>query len=110
MIIDALIHAIDENTPIEYTAHCLKRMLERDISRADIINCILHGEIIEDYLLDEKNTFENSFPSCLILGLKSDGDTKIHIVVGYNGKKILIISACYPDSKHWMDDYRTRRK
>lgn len=110
MIIDALIHAIDENTPIEYTAHCLKRMLERDISRADIINCILHGEIIEDYPLDEKNTSENSFPSCLLLGLKSDGDTKIHIVVGYNGKKILIISACYPDSKHWMDDYRTRRK
>lgn len=37
-------------------------MQERDISRADVKNCIMHGEIIEDYPDDFPH------PSCLIFG------------------------------------------
>ncbi|MGN0483973.1 MAG: DUF4258 domain-containing protein [Lachnospiraceae bacterium] len=98
-----------EGKPVEYTAHCQKRMLERDIRRADIENCILNGEIIEDYPLDDNNTSEKSFPSCLIMGNKISDKKVIHIVVGFNGNKFLIISACYPDQIHWHDDYKTRR-
>ena len=32
-----------------WTQHCLQRMQERDISRADVKNGIATGEIIEDY-------------------------------------------------------------
>ena len=35
---------------ILWTQHCLQRMQERDISRADVKNGIATGEIIEDYL------------------------------------------------------------
>ena len=34
---------------ILWTQHCLQRMQERDISRADVKNGIATGEIIEDY-------------------------------------------------------------
>lgn len=108
MYIEDIRQAIKNEAPIEYTSHCQKRMIERDISRADLRNCILYGEIIEDYPLEEGNSSERSFPSCLILGTKEDG-VKIHIVVGYNGAKVLMISACYPDSERWHDDLRTRR-
>lgn len=50
------------NSKILWTKHCLERMHERDISRADVKNCILTGEIIENYPDDYPN------PSCLIFG------------------------------------------
>ena len=102
--------ALQDGIAVEYTAHCQKRMLERDISRADIQNVIICGEIIEDYPLKDGNISEKSFPSCLILGFKINDGKMIHIVVGFNGKKILMISACYPDLEHWCDDCKTRRR
>ena len=45
---------------ILWTQHCLQRMQERDISRADVKNGIATGEIIEDYPDDYPN------PSCLV--------------------------------------------
>ena len=53
MTIEELRSAVTAGIPIEYKAHCLKRMLERNISRHDIINCIMYGEIIEDYPLEK---------------------------------------------------------
>ena len=41
---------------IFWTQHCLQRMQERDISRADVKNGIMNGEIIEEY----PNDFPNS--------------------------------------------------
>jgi hypothetical protein len=84
-------------------------MLERDISRNDVRNVIFTGEIIEDYPLDEEQSTKESLPSCLILGLKLSEAQKIHVVLGYNGKKILLISAYYPDMIHWNEDCKTRR-
>ena len=109
MNINELRNALDNGVKIEYTAHCQKRMLEREISRADIINCIYTGEIIEEHPLDENNRSESSLPSCLILGFKVIDKKAIHIVVGYNGTKMLMISACYPTSEHWLEDNKTRR-
>ena len=55
MTIEEVRKAYSNKTPVEYTAHCQKRMLERNISRKDIAKCILEGEIIEEYPLDEEN-------------------------------------------------------
>lgn len=38
-----------QKSKILWTQHCLQRMQERDISRADVKNGIATGEIIEDY-------------------------------------------------------------
>lgn len=85
-------------------------MLERNISRHDIINCIMYGEIIEDYPLEKENTSELSYPSCLILWVNILKDDVFHIVVGYNGRRMIIISAYHPNEEHWEPDYKTRRK
>lgn len=34
---------------MKWYKHALERMQERDISRQDVKNCIVQGEIIEDY-------------------------------------------------------------
>ena len=110
MNITDLREALDNGLPIEYSVHCQKKMLERGISREDIRHCIYNGEIIESYPLSEGNVSENSLPSCLILDYRVVDNKAIHIVVGFNGKKMLIISACYPDLGHWLPDNKTRRK
>ena len=40
---------------IKWSAHCLERMQERDISIEDVGKCIQSGEIIEDYPDDFPN-------------------------------------------------------
>lgn len=109
MHIEDLRMALVSGVPVEYKAHCLKRMLERGISRKDIENCILNGEIIENYPLDETNNSKDSFPSCLILGVTTNDGEKLHVVVGYNQSMIIVITAYYPDIEHWEDDFKTRR-
>jgi len=47
---------------IRWSAHSLARIQERGLNRNDVIDCILSGEIIEDYPEDSPH------PSCLILG------------------------------------------
>jgi len=102
--------ALDNGLPVEYSAHCQKRMLEREISRNDIRNCIYNGEIIELNVLTDDNKSEKSLPSCLILDYRVTDNRAIHVLVGFNGNRVLIISVCYPDADHWLSDYKTRRK
>ncbi len=110
MDVNELRMALDNGVPVEYSAHCQKRMLERGISRRDIKHCIYNGEIIEIIVLADDNKSEKSLPSCLILDYRVVDNKAIHVLVGFNGKRILIISACYPDAEHWVADNKTRRK
>ena len=64
--------------------------------------------IIEDYPLESDN--EKSFPSCLILRMDIKMNHALHVVVGFNGKKIIIISAYHPDDVHWEADFKTRKE
>ena len=77
-------------------------MQERDISRQDVINCIVYGEIIEDYPEDFPN------PSCLIFGYTIDNKV-IHTVVGKDDY-IWIITAYFPNTKKFENDLKTRRE
>lgn len=110
MDIKELRDAFVSGVPVEYKAHCQKRMLERNISRNDIANCIMNGEIIENYPIENNNTSETSFPSCLLLWVDIQKDGALHVVVGFNGRRIIIISAYRPDSERWENDYRTRKE
>ncbi|MCM1232933.1 MAG: DUF4258 domain-containing protein [Ruminococcus flavefaciens] len=101
MKIDILRKLIQENK-IRWSTHCVERMGERDISRADVKNCINNGEIIEDYPSDFP------YPSCLIFGC-TIRDKILHIVAGSDEQWIYIITAYYPSSERFEDDMRTRR-
>lgn len=92
-----------DESEIMWTAHCLQRMQERDISRADVKNGIVTGEIIEEYPDDFPNY------SCLIFGYSINGKI-LHIVAGCDNMKIYVITVYYPDTKKFEDDLKTRRK
>ena len=88
---------------ILWTQHCLERMQERDISRADVKNGIQTGEVIENYPDDYPN------PSCLVFGYTVNGRI-LHIVVGCDMINIYIITAYYPDTSKFENDLKTRKK
>ena len=91
-----------EQSKIKWSTHCLERMQERDISRSDVINCLLKGEIIEDYPDDFPH------PSCLIFGYTVNNNV-IDVVVGNDWEYIYIITAYFPSNTKFEDDLKTRR-
>lgn len=88
---------------IQWTSHCAKQMIERDICRADVFRCIEEGEIIEDY----PDAFP--YPCSLIFGHSQDNRT-IHTVVGSDGKSLYIITVYIPNIIKFEADLKTRRK
>ena len=86
---------------IKWTLHAVKRIRERGIKSADVIDCILNGEIIEDYPEDRP------LPSCLICGIVQND--YLHTVVSSDGTEITIITAYIPDSDEWENDFKTRK-
>lgn len=88
---------------IALTKHAKQRLDEREIKIADIVNCIKTGEIIKQYEDDKP------LPSCLILGI-STKNRYIHIVVSHDDNFIYLITAYYPTSEHWQNDFKTRKE
>lgn len=88
---------------IALTKHAKQRLDEREIRIADIVNCIKTGEIIKQYEDDKP------LPSCLILGI-STKNRYIHIVVSHDDNFIYLITAYYPTSEHWQNDFKTRKE
>lgn len=92
---------IPEN--IIMTIHAAKRLEQRGISLKEVIDCIMTGEIIEQYPNDYP------YPSCLTLGNKNT-IKPLHTVVGTNGEQLWIVTAYYPAHEKWHDDLKTRRE
>ena len=99
---DQLPGIIQQNR-IEWSVHALKRMLEKNISRAAVKHVIAKGEIIENYPDDKP------FPSALCHGIWQG--QVLHVVLAYdlNGRKVYVITAYWPDEEHFNNDLRTRR-
>ena len=93
------------NTPkkLALTKHAKQRLEERAIKIADIINVINTGEIIKQY---EDDT---PLPSCLILGTSAKNKA-IHIVISHDDDFIYVITAYYPTSEQWENDFKTRKE
>ena len=87
----------------QITIHAAERLEQRGIILNDIINCILYGEIIEQYPTDYP------LPSCLVLGTSISQET-LHVVVGSDLNLLWIITAYKPDKEKWEDDFRTRKE
>lgn len=88
---------------IVWSTHGLARMQERDISIADIGNCILNGEIIEEY------TEEPPSKSSALLFYKNENKA-IHVVLGIDEEQIYFVTAYIPTSDKFEEDMKTRRK
>ena len=103
IVIEQLRDIINENKKVNLTFHLFDRLRERKISYFDVINTIRNGEIIEQY----PNNYPH--PSCLILG-KSINDDFLHVVCGTDGEYLWIITAYYPNTDKWNDDFKTRKE
>lgn len=90
----------DDN--IIMTQHLVIRCREHNIRFDDIKNSILNGEIIEQYPTDFP------YPSCLVLGITIK-NLYLHIVTGIGDNKLWIITAYFPSTDKWENDFKTRK-
>lgn len=88
---------------IHWNLHALERMLEREISRAEVIDAMTEGETIEVYAADRP------YPSCLILRL---GTQPLHVVVAVDSEAHIchVITAYRPGLDRFEPGFRQRRK
>ena len=91
-----------ERDRVIISLHAQERLRQRGIKARDVRNCIMTGEIIEQYPEDFP------FPSCLIFGYTVNNKI-IHVVASDEGTMSRIITAYYPDTLKFEDDLRTRR-
>ena len=87
---------------IRWTAHGLARLQERNISVSDVKNCIMNGEVIEEYPTDFPN------PSALIFG-KTLQEKILHVVCGIDENFLYFVTAYYPTTEKFFEDLKTRR-
>ena len=67
---------LNSDTKIKFSGHAIQRMFERGIQKKIVVDSIIDGEVIQEYLNDKP------YPSYLILAFN---DKKpIHIVLAYN--------------------------
>lgn len=88
---------------IHWHQHALERLLERGISRTEVVEAIRNGEIIEAY------PTVRSFPGCLIF---LAGKEPLHMVAAADsaGRICHVVRAYRPDLEHFEPDFKTRRK
>ena len=86
----------------KWTTHILMRLQQREINPSDVKNCIMSGEIIEQYPQDHPH------PSCLILGLCVNGQP-LHTVIGCGAGYLWLITAYRPNQNEWESDLKTRK-
>lgn len=100
---ELLIKAVN-NGNIIWRKHALERMLERNISRVEVLNTILKGTIIEDYPDDK--------PFASALFFKIENDRPIHTVISLDEKNEVcyIITAYIPADDIFENDFITRKK
>ncbi len=83
--------------------HAQERLRQRCIKQKDIRNCIMTGEIIEQYPDDFP------FPSCLIFGYTTDNKI-LHVVASDEGSMSRIITAYFPGTDKFHADFKTRKE
>ena len=87
---------------VRWSLHVSEQMQKRDISPDDVMHCLMHGEIIEEY----PDYWLN--PAALIFGCKTNGQI-IHVVAGVDDY-VHIVTAYCPTLEKFEPDLKTRRR
>lgn len=88
---------------IIYPPYVLKRMIERNLTVAEVRDVLENGELIEEYKAD-------SPPRYLLLGWS--GNRPIHVVGEDDpvANETTVVTAYEPDAKRWKVGFRERRR
>jgi len=92
-----------ESDRFEWRKHALQRIAERNLTQDSVVAVILDGERIQEYSDD------TPFPSVLYLGWIDDKPLHVLVAFDTDEKFAYIITAYYPDSEHFENDFKTRR-
>ena len=105
MIDKKIVRYCVDNQRLSWQKHALERMLERDIYKGEVKKTLMEGEVIKEYVDDKP------YPSFLMLRMNEELKP-LHVVVSIDQKKLwcYIITAYRPDTTHFEDDYKTRKK
>ena len=87
---------------IKWSQHQSMRMMQRGITREDVLRCIDGGEIIEEYPDHWLN------PAALVFGHSVKGRI-MHVVIGMD-EYIHIITSYFPDETKFESDMKTRKE
>ncbi|MGE0083183.1 MAG: DUF4258 domain-containing protein [Desulfococcaceae bacterium] len=87
-----------------FTSHALHQMNlpERMITKQEVKETVLYGEIIEDYQQDIRGH------SCLFMRAVSPNRI-IHVVCSPKKEYLTIVSAYLPSHEKWESDWKTRK-
>ena len=88
---------------VNWQKHALQRMMEREISRAEVKNSIFFGKIIEFYKDDRP------YPSALIAHINDEKSLHVVVAVDVENRICYIITAYVPDGNYFEEDMITRR-
>ena len=80
-----------------FTGHVTDRIKQRELSKPNIFDVIMYGEIIEQYPNDYP------YPGCLILGEDLNG-APLHIVCGTSYNKKWVVTVYLPNDEKWEED------
>ena len=103
MNIEHLKEYVSSNS-IEWRKHVFERMLERDISRSDVKEVLLNGELISNYPKDKP------FPSALFFKVVNSRPLHVVAAIDLNKGKVFIITVYEPSLEIFKKDFKTRRK
>lgn len=89
---------------IEWRKHTLQRIAERYFLQKEVIQILLSGEIIREYLDDRP------FPSALVFDWVAD--RPVHVVASYDKEAdiVYIITVYEPSLDAFEGDFKTKRK
>lgn len=85
-----------------YSLHADRERKHEELTWRDIITALLSGQILEDY----PDTGRGE--SCLVVGFA--GTTPIHVVCGWRGDDLVIITVYIPGPPKFVDPYTRRKK
>ena len=91
-----------QSNAMYWTEHVGKRLIKRSISPDEVIQVLLHGQIIEYYEDDYP------FPSCLIFLMI--GTRPLHVVCSIGNGQLFTITAYAPNPTEWDTTFTKRRK
>lgn len=89
---------------IEWRKHVFERMLERDISRSDVNEVLMNGEVINNYPKDKP------FASALFFKVVNGRPLHVVAAIDRESQKVYIITAYEPSLEIFKKDFKTRRK
>ena len=88
---------------ILFLPHAIKQMSRPDrmITTDEVREAVLSGEIIEEYLEDQRGE------SCLVMN--TIGNRIIHVVCAPKAEYLSVITAYSPSPDQWTSDFKTRK-